>query len=184
MDIFFHVYLKSGYSHILLDKFKKFKISGLYDSASKIHLTLYGDIELHSEFLNELSNNEVISKKKIKISNKIVSNPYKLMLDKTNSPIIISDKGLILTNHHCGYDNIQSHSTVEHDYLTNGFWAYKMEEELPNKDLFVTFIIRIEDVTDKVLSGATNLTSEADKQKKNQKMSGSMSLRCDVILSR
>jgi len=54
MDIFFHVYLKSGYSHILLDKFKKFKISGLYDSASKIHLTLYGDIELHSEFLNEL----------------------------------------------------------------------------------------------------------------------------------
>lgn len=79
---------------------------------------------------------------------------------------VISDKGLILTNHHCGYDNIQSHSTVEHDYLTNGFWAYKMEEELPNKDLFVTFIIRIEDVTDKVLSGSTNLTSEADKQKK------------------
>ncbi|MEK8180604.1 S46 family peptidase [Flavobacterium buctense] len=79
---------------------------------------------------------------------------------------VISDKGLILTNHHCGYDNIQSHSTIEHDYLTNGFWAYKMEDELPNKDLFVTFIIRIEDVTDKVLFGATNLTSEADKQKK------------------
>jgi hypothetical protein len=74
---------------------------------------------------------------------------------------VISDKGLILTNHHCGYDNIQSHSTVEHDYLTNGFWAYKMEEELPNKDLFVTFIIRIEDVTDKVLSGSTNLTSSS-----------------------
>ncbi|RKS00722.1 S46 family peptidase [Flavobacterium sp. 102] len=79
---------------------------------------------------------------------------------------VISDKGLILTNHHCGYDNIQSHSTVEHDYLTNGFWAYKMEEELPNKDLFVTFIIRIDDVTEKVLSGVASLTSEADKQKK------------------
>jgi hypothetical protein len=52
---------------------------------------------------------------------------------------VISDKGLILTNHHCGFDNIQSHSTVEHDYLTNGFWAYKMEDELPNKDLEVTF---------------------------------------------
>jgi len=81
---------------------------------------------------------------------------------------VISDKGLILTNHHCGFDNIQSHSTVEHDYLTNGFWAYKMEEELPNKDLYVTFIIRIEDVTSKVLEGTTTLTYEAEKQKKIQ----------------
>lgn len=81
---------------------------------------------------------------------------------------VISPKGLILTNHHCGYDNVQSHSTVEHDYLTNGFWAYKMEEELPNKDLFVTFIIRIEDITTKVLEGVTSLPTEADKQKKIQ----------------
>ncbi|MFC7774375.1 S46 family peptidase [Flavobacterium sp. GCM10027622] len=81
---------------------------------------------------------------------------------------VISPKGLILTNHHCGYDNIQSHSTVEHDYLTNGFWAYKMEEELPNKDLFVTFIVRIEDVTTKVLEGVSNLPTEAEKQKKIQ----------------
>ena len=55
MDIFFHVYMKSGYSRILLSKFKKFKISGLYDKANKIYLTLFGDdIGLHSEFLNEL----------------------------------------------------------------------------------------------------------------------------------
>lgn len=81
---------------------------------------------------------------------------------------VISPKGLILTNHHCGYDNIQSHSTVEHDYLTNGFWAYKMDEELPNKDLFVTFIVRIEDVTTKVVEGLTSLTAESDKQKKIQ----------------
>ena len=79
---------------------------------------------------------------------------------------VISPKGLILTNHHCGYDNIQSHSTVEHDYLTNGFWAYKMDEELPNKDLFVTFIVRIEDITIKSISkelaslSALNLTSK------------------------
>ena len=45
---------------------------------------------------------------------------------------VISDKGLILTNHHCGYDAIQNHSTVEHDYLADGYWAYKMEDELLN----------------------------------------------------
>jgi hypothetical protein len=81
---------------------------------------------------------------------------------------MISPKGLLLTNHHCGYDNIQSHSTVEHDYLTDGFWAYKMEEELPNKDLTVTFIIKIEDVTNKIFEGVLNLPSESDKQKKIQ----------------
>ncbi len=88
---------------------------------------------------------------------------------------VISDKGLILTNHHCGYDNIQSHSTVENDYLTNGFWAYKMEDELPNKDLFVTFIVRIEDVTAKVLEGTSGIASESDKQKKIQENISSLS---------
>lgn len=81
---------------------------------------------------------------------------------------VISDKGLILTNHHCGYDNIQSHSTVEHDYLRDGFWAYKMEEELPNPGVVVTFVVRIEDVTTKVLEGTTSSTPEAEKQKKIQ----------------
>lgn len=54
MDIFFHVYLKSGYSHILLDKFKKFQKSGLYEKTNKIYLTLFGDIDSHSEFLTDL----------------------------------------------------------------------------------------------------------------------------------
>ncbi len=81
---------------------------------------------------------------------------------------VISPKGLILTNHHCGFGQIQSHSTVAHDYLTNGFWAYKMEEELPNPDLEVTFIVKIEDVTAQVLNGVGSITSEADKQKKIQ----------------
>lgn len=81
---------------------------------------------------------------------------------------VISDKGLILTNHHCGYDNIQSHSTVEHDYLTDGFWAYKMEDELPNKGVVVSFVVRIDDVTTKILEGVATLTSEAEKQKKIQ----------------
>lgn len=81
---------------------------------------------------------------------------------------VISPKGLILTNHHCGFSQIQSHSTVENDYLTDGFWALKMEDELPNKDLNVTFIVRIEDVTTKVLAGTSTITSETDKQKKIQ----------------
>jgi hypothetical protein len=81
---------------------------------------------------------------------------------------VISDKGLILTNHHCGFDAIQNHSSVDHDYLTNGFWAYKMEEELPNKGMVVTFIARIEDVTPKVLEGVAVIINEADKQKKIQ----------------
>jgi len=81
---------------------------------------------------------------------------------------MISPKGLLLTNHHCGFDNIQSHSSVEHDYLTDGFWAMKMEDELPNKDLFVTFIISINDVTTQVLEGVAAINSEAEKQKKIQ----------------
>lgn len=81
---------------------------------------------------------------------------------------VISPKGLILTNHHCGFDNIQSHSSVEHDYLTDGFWAYKMEDELPNKDLVVTFIVRIDDVTKKIMEGVAGLATEAEKQKKIQ----------------
>jgi len=60
---------------------------------------------------------------------------------------IISSEGLILTNHHCGYSYIQQHSSVEHDYLTDGFWAMSREQELPCKDLTVTFIDQILDVT-------------------------------------
>lgn len=66
---------------------------------------------------------------------------------------IISNDGLLLTNHHCGFSRIQSHSTVENDYLKNGFWAMQRSEELPNKGLTVTFIIKMEDVTNQVLSG-------------------------------
>lgn len=79
---------------------------------------------------------------------------------------VISPKGLLLTNHHCGFGAIQKQSSVAHDYLTDGFWAYKMEDELPNENLEVTFIVRIEDVTTKVLEGVKELTSELEKQKR------------------
>lgn len=89
---------------------------------------------------------------------------------------MISDKGLLLTNHHCGFDAIQNHSTVEHDYLRDGFWAYKMDEELPNKGMVVMFVVRIEDVTTKVLDGVNLLNSEAEKQKKIQANISSLSI--------
>jgi len=81
---------------------------------------------------------------------------------------VISPKGLILTNHHCGFSQIQSHSTVDHDYLTDGFWAYKMEDELANEGLTVTFMVKIEDVTTLVLAGTASMSNEAEKQKKIQ----------------
>ena len=66
---------------------------------------------------------------------------------------LISDEGLLLTNHHCGYSQIQKHSSVEHDYLRDGFWAMTRDEELPNEGLTVSFLERMEDVTDAVLQG-------------------------------
>ncbi|MFD2891834.1 S46 family peptidase [Flavobacterium chuncheonense] len=81
---------------------------------------------------------------------------------------VISPKGLLLTNHHCGYGEIQSHSTVEHDYLQDGFWAKDMASELPNPGMVVTFIVSIHDVTNTVLEGVASLNTEADKQKRIQ----------------
>ncbi len=69
---------------------------------------------------------------------------------------IVSDEGLLLTNHHCGYGYIQKHSSVEHDYLTDGFWAANKEEELPCPGLSVTFLREMVDITKEVLSGVTD----------------------------
>jgi len=76
---------------------------------------------------------------------------------------LISDQGLLLTNHHCGYGRIQAHSSVEHDYLTDGFWAENFEDELPNLTLSVTFLERIEDVTERVLGKVTEQMTEAER---------------------
>ncbi|MDP4183719.1 MAG: S46 family peptidase [Bacteroidota bacterium] len=74
---------------------------------------------------------------------------------------LISQDGLLITNHHCGFDAIQSHSSLEHDYLTNGYWAKQRQEELPNPSLTVTFLVRMADVTDKVFNGVTkNISAE------------------------
>ena len=77
---------------------------------------------------------------------------------------VISSKGLILTNHHCGFDAIQNHSTLDHNYIRDGFWASDKAEEIPNPGLFVTFIIRIEDVSKEALNGITPTMTESERQ--------------------
>ena len=68
---------------------------------------------------------------------------------------LISPEGLLVTNHHCGYGAIQGHSTVEHDYMTHGFWARDRSEELPNEGLWVRRLVRMEEVTDRLAAGET-----------------------------
>jgi len=77
---------------------------------------------------------------------------------------VISDQGLVLTNHHCGFGQIQSHSSLENDYLKDGFWAMSLEEELPNEGLFIEFIVSIQDVTEVVLEGTNEAMTETEKQ--------------------
>ncbi len=79
---------------------------------------------------------------------------------------IISPNGLILTNHHCGFSTIQAYSTVENDYLSNGFWAKSYSEEKPNEDLFARFLVRIEDVTNRITEELTDEMSEEKRKAK------------------
>jgi hypothetical protein len=79
---------------------------------------------------------------------------------------LISPDGLLITNHHCGYSRIQAHSTVDTNYLADGFWARSRSDELPNPGLSVTFLIRIEDVTDKVLKDIPDSISEDERNRK------------------
>lgn len=81
---------------------------------------------------------------------------------------IISDQGLVLTNHHCGYGAIQSHSAVGHNYLEDGFWAMSKDQELPNDGLFVRFVKYIEDVSVLVLDGVNDQMTEEERAAKIQ----------------
>lgn len=77
----------------------------------------------------------------------------------------ISEQGLLLTNHHCGYGTIQSHSTLEHDYLTDGFWAKELKDELPNPGLTVSLLVNVIDVTNEVLANTNNKMTELERKK-------------------
>lgn len=80
------------------------------------------------------------------------------------SGVVVSEDGLVFTNHHCGFSSIQQHSTVEHDYLKDGFVAHNQSEELPNPELYVRFLLRTENVTKRVLSVAGHAHSESERR--------------------
>ncbi|HOF15534.1 MAG TPA: S46 family peptidase [Bacteroidales bacterium] len=84
---------------------------------------------------------------------------------------IVSPEGLFFTNHHCGYGMIQSHSTVEHDYLADGFWAYKKSEELPNKGITASILVSMEDVTPQVKAELNDKMTEEERDKAIEKIS-------------
>ena len=82
---------------------------------------------------------------------------------------IVSGQGLVFTNHHCGYDVIQNHSTIEHDYLTDGFWAMSLKDELSNPGLTASILIRMDDLTDKIVPELTaEMTPEERRDKINE----------------
>lgn len=76
---------------------------------------------------------------------------------------VISKQGLLLTNHHCAFGAIQTHSTVENDYISHGFWAATLEDEKPNEGLYAKFLVRMEDVTESVLAEVSDATTEAER---------------------
>ncbi len=84
---------------------------------------------------------------------------------------VVSGKGLIFTNHHCGYGAVQNHSTPEHDYLTNGFWAKSLEEELSNENICASFLVRIENVTDSIIPFLTDTLKESERNAKVKEIS-------------
>lgn len=77
---------------------------------------------------------------------------------------VVSDNGLVFTNHHCGYGQIQQHSTLENNYLKDGFWAKNNQEELPNEGLYVSFLKYMEDVTPQIMEAVNGVTDEVEKQ--------------------
>lgn len=93
----------------------------------------------------KLSADEIYNVNKSSLKDAVV------MFGRWCTGVVISDKGLLLTNHHCGYNQIQDHSTIENNILENGFWAKSFDEEIPNPGLTVSFMVRMEDVTDKIL---------------------------------
>jgi len=105
-----------------------------------------------------LSVNDIYSINNASLKDAVVS-----FMDGGCTGEIVSSQGLLLTNHHCGYGMIQTHSTLENNYLKDGFWAMSREEELPNPGLSVSFLIKIEDVTGQVLAGVKPEMSESER---------------------
>ncbi|SIT98091.1 Peptidase S46 [Epilithonimonas bovis DSM 19482] len=141
---------------------KKILLSAFALSAVMTLAQQYGGMWIPTE-VNEKEMKELgmkISAKDIFDPNKASIKDAVVQFDGGCTAEIISPKGLLLTNHHCGYDNIQSHSTVDNDLLTNGFWAKDMNGELPNPGVTVDFITDIKEVTGQILSGTQGLSGK------------------------
>ena len=105
----------------------------------------------------ELTPEELYSTEQPSLNNAIIQ------LGGFCSGVVVSNEGLVFTNHHCGFSAIQTHSTPEDDYLKYGFYAKKLEDELPNEGLYVLFHIKTVDVTDLILSSVPEGASETAK---------------------
>ncbi len=90
---------------------------------------------------------------------------------------VVSDEGLLFTNHHCGYSAVQNHSTPEHDYLTNGFWAMSDKEELSNENLYASFLVRMENVTDSIIPFLSDTLKESARTEKIKDLTAKMKKR-------
>ncbi|MFP7657192.1 S46 family peptidase [Chryseobacterium proteolyticum] len=146
---------------------KKILLSAFLLPAAMAFAQQYGGMWIPTE-LNEKEMKDL----GMKISAKDIFNPQKASIKDAVVQFnggctaeIISPKGLLLTNHHCGFGQIQAHSTVQNDLLSNGFWATNMSTELPNPGLKVDFIVDIKEVTNQILEGTDHL-SEPDLSKK------------------
>ncbi len=125
---------------------------------SQQHGGMWIPTELNEKEMKEMGMK--ISAKQIFDANKPSIKDAVVQFDGGCTAEIISPKGLLLTNHHCGYDDIQKHSTLENDLLTNGFWAKNMSEELPNPGVTVDFIVDIKEVTTQILGNTAGLTPQ------------------------
>ncbi|MCX6277296.1 MAG: S46 family peptidase [Bacteroidetes bacterium] len=92
---------------------------------------------------------------------------------------MVSSQGLIFTNHHCGYGAVQNHSSTEHDYLTNGFWAKSFSEELSNESMCASFLQRIENVTDSIIPFLADTIKESDRSSKIKEISSRLRKRAE-----
>ncbi|MCX6246376.1 MAG: S46 family peptidase [Bacteroidetes bacterium] len=90
---------------------------------------------------------------------------------------VVSGEGLLFTNHHCGYNAVQNHSTPQNDYLTNGFWAMSEKEELPNESFCASFLIRMENVTDSIIPFLSDTLKEASRADKVKELTAKMKKR-------
>lgn len=157
---------------------KKILISGLVVLGMLIQLPLRADEGMWLPLLVKRLNYDQMKKMGCKltaeeiysINNSSLKDAVVMLSGGSCSAEAISPEGLLLTNHHCGYEAIQTNSTVEHDYLTDGFYAKTKSDELPSGGITASFLVRIEDVTTRILNELNPNMSETERTAKVRQM--------------